>query len=1363
VSKTVFGSAGEVRDGATIDVVAFGKHPAWDDHIEDIGLTSATLVNCKRQLYSEGIAGNIDSGAWENLAAENRLEGFDHWFYWRTVDGWLMGRMRSSTDGKGRSAYPMIVAGMMGGVVSDSGTNDTSERTAKGVSFRLATEHVMPAVDRLSTSCAAIRTRDEVRSSVAECKSELSAIAARMSEPVTAIGGGQSPSDQQLLAELVRDPAFDIEGKKGLGLQRILYEMDRELTAFKPSASRTRIGNSGNSIPPQHLRVPRCLSGVRGVRAWAALLRQELSGSASVLIADRVGTDYLDLIVGEPSAKVLFCLRASAAALSPASLVPYSIPESSAAEANEKMTAWARGVSAAAAPGVISRSPLAVKIIAERASEAVKAGIPTSLKVGAGLVGVGLLALGIALIAPKFVGSGNDAKLKDGTDANGTTQVAKVTPTDVVTPLKTKPANGTVEKPAVIVPANPIVAPKSPQVPVIPPVIASAEPTDKSPSGKTEPGPTKVPESSETKLAGEKGKVETNPAVPNAPTPAGADPRAGWNITQSSRKLMDEIDAVEAIAKAEGATIDAAGLRARVEAVTASIGTVKAIPATAANTPTIRAGMDQADKAAAEIAGAIDTLREASRKRLAEFIAAEAKRPPVTDEGGIAAWTKIISGVDPAGGWEPAKATIARARGRFEAVGREIKTIPAIDGAGLKKLEGLESAAVLVKVQTAVKDTSAKSYISGDTAELSVLAVEMNRLNKVVPAAERLRDALVAGLIADYADDIAAVKAASEAKLSGGAEGGVAAAAIADFLRPLLESSQATAQVTIAESPEPLVAAIGAVASQQGARRELGNAVIAAAAERTRVIKWTPSKLTELKGKLSSVSSPRSKAWEELSTALNEASASGIGAAFAGGFAPDATARVAQAEWLALAAASAPGGASPARSAVEYNIKLFELKSASAEDSERAAAAFLADPVVTVAAASKAAYATGLIERLRGPNSAPTTAPASGEAGGAKVGSPAQAAAELAKSGPGAIGWACEAGDTTVVYSLPGTGNAPQALITFRPLPGAGDQTVYLSTSELSVGTAARLLSSTSKWEEFAACMSPPEKAAVDKRTGPRTWVWVNSSKTQKPGAFAGVSRFSDSSRGWLATATASNEPALYAPSIVSSVLPPTPDSPLQYISPSAAVLIARTFNCRFPTAREWAQAAAANPGSPTNRRDATWLKQNEHAKSGATRLPGLEAFAPAGTVDDGSAAVDTDDGVLWFSPVSTSAKNFENLVGNVAEYVIADSADAMNSVAATAASVTAAKLSDQLRIIGGSALSSKSIKPEEPYGLSGILTRKGMSDVGIRLAFSGPALGGTGRSLPPIPQPGAGGMPAEDGKERIKQAIIDAPFAPWQ
>jgi len=142
---------------------------------------------------------------------------------------------------------------------------------------------------------------------------------------------------------------------------------------------------------------------------------------------------------------------------------------------------------------------------------------------------------------------------------------------------------------------------------------------------------------------------------------------------------------------------------------------------------------------------------------------------------------------------------------------------------------------------------------------------------------------------------------------------------------------------------------------------------------------------------------------------------------------------------------------------------------------------------------------------------------------------------------------------------------------------------------------------------------------------------------------------------------------------------------------------------------------------------------------------------------------VDTDDGVLWFSPVSTSAKNFENLVGNVAEYVIADSADAMNSVAATAASVTAAKLSDQLRIIGGSALSSKSIKPEEPYGLSGILTRKGMSDVGIRLAFSGPALGGTGRSLPPIPQPGAGGMPAEDGKERIKQAIIDAPFAPWQ
>ena len=52
---------------AGIEVAGFGKHPAWDDHIDDIGLNTETLVLAKQLLYSEGIATQLASGAWDQL------------------------------------------------------------------------------------------------------------------------------------------------------------------------------------------------------------------------------------------------------------------------------------------------------------------------------------------------------------------------------------------------------------------------------------------------------------------------------------------------------------------------------------------------------------------------------------------------------------------------------------------------------------------------------------------------------------------------------------------------------------------------------------------------------------------------------------------------------------------------------------------------------------------------------------------------------------------------------------------------------------------------------------------------------------------------------------------------------------------------------------------------------------------------------------------------------------------------------------------------------------------------------------------------------------------------------------------------
>ena len=57
---------------------AFGKHPGWDDHVEDLGLETGSLVEAKKLFYVQGIGGEIDAGAWEKLDDSQRLPAFKH-------------------------------------------------------------------------------------------------------------------------------------------------------------------------------------------------------------------------------------------------------------------------------------------------------------------------------------------------------------------------------------------------------------------------------------------------------------------------------------------------------------------------------------------------------------------------------------------------------------------------------------------------------------------------------------------------------------------------------------------------------------------------------------------------------------------------------------------------------------------------------------------------------------------------------------------------------------------------------------------------------------------------------------------------------------------------------------------------------------------------------------------------------------------------------------------------------------------------------------------------------------------------------------------------------------------------------------
>ena len=72
-------------------LAGFGKHPAWDDHIDDIGLETESLVIAKRVIYSEGIASQISSGAWNQLENSRCAMDFDHRFVWGRSDQSIVG------------------------------------------------------------------------------------------------------------------------------------------------------------------------------------------------------------------------------------------------------------------------------------------------------------------------------------------------------------------------------------------------------------------------------------------------------------------------------------------------------------------------------------------------------------------------------------------------------------------------------------------------------------------------------------------------------------------------------------------------------------------------------------------------------------------------------------------------------------------------------------------------------------------------------------------------------------------------------------------------------------------------------------------------------------------------------------------------------------------------------------------------------------------------------------------------------------------------------------------------------------------------------------------------------------------------
>ena len=252
-------------------VAGFGKHPAWDDHIDDIGLETETLALAKQLLYSQGIASQLASGAWDQIERISQSIEFDHRFVWARKGQAMVGTILASSDGKGRARFPMVVC-----VQAEMGA--------------LQAIHLyLPFTESLGRSCKAAASQQMFRESLNHAYSELNAFPA-------------FPGANTISAH----PEF--QGDDSIvGALGHLYEA---LRSSKLSSFSVGGRNSVSfRLPAISLRIAENLAFWTGYLELCARLQAPYLAIASV------GRLPVDLIVGEPTPNDFFCLRAKETAL----------------------------------------------------------------------------------------------------------------------------------------------------------------------------------------------------------------------------------------------------------------------------------------------------------------------------------------------------------------------------------------------------------------------------------------------------------------------------------------------------------------------------------------------------------------------------------------------------------------------------------------------------------------------------------------------------------------------------------------------------------------------------------------------------------------------------------------------------------------------------------------------------------------------------------------------------------------------------------------------------------------------------------------------------------------------------------------
>jgi hypothetical protein len=290
---------------------AFGKHPGWNDHMDPIGLVTATLVEAKEMLYG-GIAHQIEHAAWDKLGAGKSLAGFNHVFHWRRLNESLTGLIWSSQDGKGRALYPMIA-------VVHSVTR----------SFSWLAGEALPALENIKAKCQETTSSGVVIAHLKGVEQSLQSRLPDANRVQTTAGLGVAA----WAAHFQKDPA---------ALRRVLHHLRRNFTLFTPGTLEWCKGDKSGS---KSLRLPQIpgAAPAESLNAWISFLATQLDPAVPLFGLLPVGEKWLDVIVGEPGPADFFLLRANSSEMPVVTDIPYEVPAETKAEDDRVAASLSRG------------------------------------------------------------------------------------------------------------------------------------------------------------------------------------------------------------------------------------------------------------------------------------------------------------------------------------------------------------------------------------------------------------------------------------------------------------------------------------------------------------------------------------------------------------------------------------------------------------------------------------------------------------------------------------------------------------------------------------------------------------------------------------------------------------------------------------------------------------------------------------------------------------------------------------------------------------------------------------------------------------------------------------------------------------